>query len=279
MTKNILWMLLSAVLLTNGACKSEFEKVRVSGNVDLILKKAFDYYDAKKYQKAQTLFELVLSNIRARTDAEKANFQFAYTHYHLKQYLLGAYYFKNFADTYVNSPQREEAAYLSAYCNYLQSPSYKLDQGATQTAIEEFQNFANTFPNSLRVDECNRLIDELRRKLEEKAFKEGELYYNLRQYQSAVISFDNLLKEYPESPDVERVRYLIVRAMQQLSDNSVVDKKQERYAETVKRCDDFLGKYTAGKYSKEVRELKKIAERELREMSKAEKERELKSKT
>jgi outer membrane protein assembly factor BamD len=279
MTKNILWMLLCAVLLANGACKSEFEKVRVSGNVDLILKKAFEYYEDKKYQKAQTLFELVMSNIRARPDAEKANFQFAYTHYHLKQFLLAAYYFKNFSDTYVNSPQREEAAYMSAYSNYLQSPSHRLDQGATLTAIEEFQNFANAFPNSLRVDECNRLIDEMRRKLEEKAFKEGELYYNLRQYQSAVISFDNLLKEYPESPDVERVRYLIVRALQQLSDNSVVDKKQERYTETVKRCEEFLGKYVSGKYSKEVREIKKGAESELRQLAKREKDQQKKSKT
>jgi outer membrane protein assembly factor BamD (BamD/ComL family) len=53
----------------------------------------------------------------------------------------------------------------------------------------------------------------LRRKLEEKAFAEGELYFNLRQYQSAVISFDNLLRDYPESPDAERVRYLIAKGL------------------------------------------------------------------
>jgi outer membrane protein assembly factor BamD len=271
MTKNILWMLCCAVILFNGACKSEFEKIRVSGNADLILKKAFEYYEDKKYQKAQTLFELVLSNIRARPDAEKANFQYAYTHYHLKQYLLGAYYFKTFSNTYLNSPQREEAAYLSAYCNYLQSPSHRLDQSASLTAIEEFQTFANLFPDSKRVEECNVLIDELRRKLEKKAFHEGELYYNLRQYQSAVLSFDNLLKDYPESPDVERVRYLIVKSMQQLSGNSVVEKKQERYSETVKRSEEFLSKYNSGKYTKEVREIKKDAEKELKELVKADK--------
>lgn len=264
-------MLCCAVILFNGACKSEFEKVRVSGNADLILKQAFEYYEDKKYQKAQTLFELVLSNIRARPDAEKANFQYAFTHYHLKQYLLGAYYFKNFSNTYLNSPQREEAAYLSAYCNYLQSPIANLDQGATLTAIEEFQTFANLFPSSTRVEECNTLIDELRRKLEKKAFNEGELYYNLRQYQSAVISFDNLLKDYPESPDVERVRYLIVRSMQQLSENSVVEKKQERYTETVKRGEEFLAKYPSGKYSKDVKEAKKTAEKELKAIAKQEK--------
>lgn len=261
-------MILCASFLTMSACKSEFEKIRVSGNPDLILKKAFEYYEDKKYQRAQTLFELVLTSLRGRPDAEKANFQYAYTHYHLKQYILGAYYFKSFSNTYINSPQREEAAYLSAYCNYLQSPTYRLDQGPTLAAIDEFQVFVNLFPSSPRVEECNKLIDEMRRKLEEKAFAEGELYYNLRQYQSAVISFDNLLKDYPESPDVERVRYLIAKANYQLSKNSVVEKKHDRFTETIKRCEAFSAKYPSGKYSKEVKEIKKSSEKELKSLKK-----------
>jgi outer membrane protein assembly factor BamD len=239
------------------ACKSEYEKIRTSGNSEAILKKAFEYYEQKKYQRAQTLFDLVVQNLRGQREAEKAYFQYAYTHFHLKQYLLGAYYFKTFAQTYSSSPLREEASYLSAYCNYLQSPSFRLDQTATLTAIDEFQTFVNLFPNSTRIDECNRLIDEMRRKLEQKAFSEGELYYNLKQYQSAVLSFDNLLKDYPESPDAERVRYLIAKADFLLSENSVVEKKEERFTETIKRCDEFLVKYPAGKYSKEVRDIKK----------------------
>lgn len=257
-------MAICSAMLFMASCKSEFEKVRVSGNPDLILKKASEYYADKKYQRAQTLYELVLSSLRGRPDAEKANFQYAYTHYYLKQYILGAYYFKSFANTYTNSPLREEAAYLSAYCNYLQSPVHRLDQAATLTAIDEFQLFVNLFPNSPKVEECNRLIDEMRRKLEEKAFAEGELYYNLRQYQSAVLSFDNLLKDYPESPDVERVRYLIAKSDYLLSKNSVVEKKVERYEETIARCDAFIQKHSSGKYASEIKEIRKASEKELK---------------
>ncbi len=261
-------MLVCSAVLFNAACKSEFEKIRVSGDANLILKRAFEFYEEKKYQKAQTLFDLVITNLRGQKDAEKAAYQYAYTHFYLKQYLLAAYYFKNFSNTFTSSPYREEAAYMSAYCNYLQSPTYKLDQGSTIAAIEEFQIFVNLFPNSKRVEECNGLIDEMRRKLEEKAFGEGQLYYNLRQYQSAVISFDNLLKDYPESPDAERVRYLIAKAEFLLSENSVVEKKEERYLETVKRCEAFLAKYPAGKYSREVQEIKKDAQKEIKKVKK-----------
>lgn len=246
------------------ACKSEFERVRVSNDPDLILKKAYEYYEKGEYLRSQSLFDLVLNTLRGGKEAEKAYFHHAYTYYHLKQYLLAAYYFKNFANTFTTSSYREEAAFMSAYANYLLSPSYRLDQNSTRQAIEDFQLFANLFPQSERVQECNKYIDILRRKLEQKAFAEGELYFNLRQYRSSVISFENLLRDYPESPDVERVRYLIAKASLLLSQNSILDKKPERYQETILRCDDFLEKHPSGKYSKEVRQMRQVAEREMR---------------
>ncbi|MCB0527951.1 MAG: outer membrane protein assembly factor BamD [Saprospiraceae bacterium] len=268
MRKTLSWLAFSGLFLLLGACKSNFEQVRTSGNPDLILKKAFDYYEKEEYLRAQTLFELVLTSIKGRAEAEKANFYYSYTHYHLKQYLLAAYYFKNFSNTFTNSEFREEAAFMSAYSNYQMSPSYRLDQTNTQKAIEEFQLFVNFFPKSSRVAQCNNLIDELRRKLEKKAFAEGELYYNLRQYQSAVISFDNLLRDYPESPDVERVRFLIAKGSFLLSENSILEKKQERYNETIVRCNDFLEKYSDGKYAKEIAEIRKKAEQALKDLKK-----------
>ncbi len=268
MRKMLGCLLVSGLLLLTVACKSNYEKIRTSADADLILKTAFENYDQGQYQRAQTLFELVMTNIRARPEAEKANFQYAYTHYYLKQYVLAAYYFKTFANTFTNSTFREEAAFMSAFSNYQQSPTYRLDQTDSQKAIEEFQVFVNLFPESKRVEECNRLIDELRRKLEEKAFAEGELYYNLRQYQSAVISFDNLLRDYPESPDAERVRYLIAKGSYLLGDNSVVDKKEERYLNAAKRAADFLEKYPSGTYSKEVRQIQKSAEQAAKNVKK-----------
>jgi outer membrane protein assembly factor BamD len=259
-------LLLTGMIVLSSACKSNFERVRTSGNADTIINKAFELYEAKDYQRSQTLFDLVLTSLRGDNRAEKAYYYYAYTHYYLKQYLLAAYYFKTFSNTFLNSPFREESAYMSAYCNFKLSPSYRLDQGSTRTAIEEFQLFTNLYPKSTRIDECNKLIDILRRKLEEKAFAEGQLYYNLRQYQSSVISFDNLLRDYPESLDAERVRFLVARANYLLSENSVVEKREERYRETIKRCDEFMHKYPKGKYIEDARDLKKSAEEAIKKL-------------
>lgn len=252
--------LLLSILFLAGSCKSAFETARTSGNAELILTKAFDYYEKKSYQRALTLFELVVNSLRGDARAEKAYYAYADCHYQTKQYLLAAFYYKNFANTFTGSPQREQAAFMSAYSNYQLSPSFRLDQKATETAIEEFQIFVNLFPNSPKVAQCNELIDELRHKLEQKAFAEGQLYYDLRQYQSAVISFDNLLRDYPESPEVEHVRFLIAKASFLLAENSILERKVQRYTEAIGRSDDFLQKYPGGKYSKEVKQIRKSAE-------------------
>lgn len=268
MKKSNGWLLLLGMMWMLSSCKSGYEKVRTSGNPDAILTAAFEYYEKKEYQRAQTLFDQVLNNLRGRQEAEKAYFCYAYTYWYQKQYVLAAYYFKNFSNTFINSEFREEAAFMSAYSNYIQSPSYRLEQSTTAAAIEEFQLFVNLFPTSIRVKECNRLIDELRKKQEEKAFAEGELYFNLKHYQSAVISFDNLLRDYPESAQAERVRFLIAKSNFLLSENSIVDRREERYLQAIERCNDFLEKYPSGKYSKEIKEIRKASQEQIKLLKK-----------
>lgn len=252
--------LLILALFTLIACKSKYEIVRTSGDAELIKKNADKYYQKEDWQKAKTLYELVLPSVRGRNNADTVYYRYADCHYQLEEYILSAYYFKNFANTFLNSPKREEAAFLSAYSHYLMSPTFRLTQEETTAAVDELQLFTNMYPESDRVPRCNSLIDELRRKLEKKAFDEGQLYFNLRQYQSAMASFDNLLRDYPESPDVERVRFLAAKSAFELAENSILTKRAERYTEAIKRSRLFIEKFEESKYLDEIFAIKKEAE-------------------
>lgn len=252
MIKRNLIFLLFCGFLGLTSCKSEYEKLRASNDVELVYKKSLEYFNKKDYLKAQTLFEQILGRYRGKKEAEELYVKYAYTHYYLGNYILSASYFQNFANTYITSPLREEAAYMSAYSNYLQSPDYKLDQTFTYKAIDELQSFVNTFPQSARVAESNKLIDELRSKLEKKAFEEGSLYYDLKQYQSATIVFSNMLKDFPDSHNVEKIRYYIVKSNYTLAENSIYSKKLERYENTLIAAELFLNKFPRSKDRKEV---------------------------
>ncbi len=253
--KKTLFVAVVGMSLLLGACKSEFEKIRSSGDVNRIYTKALEYYEQEEYQKAQTLFELIISSYRGKKEAEEIYYKYAYTYYHLGQYILASYYFKNFSNTYGASELREEADFMSAFSNYQLSPTFRLDQSYTQQAIEGFQLFVNTYPNSTKVEECNRLIDEMRNKLEKKAYESARLYFDLREYQAAIQTFDNVLKDFPDTDDAEQIRYMIIRSAYQLAKNSFVDKQKERFLEARDRASEFLARFPDSRYTKDVKDI------------------------
>jgi outer membrane protein assembly factor BamD len=246
------------------SCQSEFEKIRTSGDPELLYKSALTYYEEESYQKAQSLLELVISSYRGQKEAEDIYFKYAYTYYNLENYILATYYFKNFSQTYPTSDLREEADFMSAYSNYQLSPTFRLDQSYTNQAIEEFQLFVNTHPNSERVDECNRLIDEMRDKLEVKALEEGKLYFNVRQYQAAIQVFENLLKDFPDTDRAAEIRFRIVNSAYLLAENSVVTRQEERYEEVLTLANEYLRRYKTSDFRSDVERFKENSEQQIK---------------
>ena len=225
------------------SCKSSFEKVRTSNDPVQILTEADRYYDEGKYMNAQVLYEIILPFYKGKKEAEELFYKYAYTYYYLRDYMVAAHYFRSYASSFVSNPKREECLYMTAYSEYMMSPNKKLEQGQTEKAMEDFQIFVNTFPNSDRVEKCNQLIDEMRLKLEEKAFSQGELYYNLGRYVSAIVAFENMLKEYPETKKEKEVRFMILKASYNYAKNSIYEKRVERYEDTIAKYNSFIKRY------------------------------------
>lgn len=265
MKNNLLTILIfCGIFLFNSACKSEYEKIRGSGDTELLLKKAYEYYDQEEWLRSQNLFELVIGAYKGRPEAEKAYFYYAYTQYHLGKYILASYYFKNFTSTFPNSQYREESDFMEGYAHYNLSPSYRLDQTYTEKAISAFQLFVNTYPESSRVEKCNNLISEMRIKMEQKAYAEAELYYDLRQYQSATKSFENLLRDFPDTNKAENVRFLMTKASYNLAYNSVFAKKEERFSTAYDNAMAFKKRYPNSSYQKEIETIEKNSTKQIK---------------
>lgn len=262
--KHFIFYLLLVVV--SFGCKSEFETIRTSGNPEAILKKANAYYDAEEYQRAQTLFELSIAPFRGTAEAEQIAYRYAYTYYYTEQYVLASYYFKNFATTYGGSPLKEEADFMQAYANYQLSPVYRLDQSYSVKAIEGFEEFANRYPESERVQESNRLIDEMRAKMELKDFESAKLYRDIGRYEAAQQSFENVLKDYPETARAEEIRYLMAMSQYEYATRSFVARQQERFAKDVELIENFLGRYPDSEYAPELRGLLEKDKQRLKEL-------------
>ena len=243
-----------------GSCKSKYEKLKASNDNAKKYQEAVKFYNKKEYSKALGLFEDLVTRYRGRTGYEDLYYYYAYTNYKLKDYTAARYHFKTFADTYPASPRAEECRFIAAYCFYLDSPVFSLDQENTQKAIESLQLFINLYPKSDRVTEASKLIQNLRDKLEAKAYANAKLYLTIGDFQSAVIAFNNMLRDYPDTKYAEELEFLIIKSQYEYARVSNERRQEERYNQTIAYADQFAEKYEKSKYLKEAEDLKKDSE-------------------
>jgi outer membrane protein assembly factor BamD len=262
----ISFILLITIVFTG--CKSKFEKLRLSTDIGRKYQEAIKLYNKKEYAKALILFDDLVQRYRGRSEAEDLYYYYAYTNYQLKDYLSARYHFKTFADTYPNSPKAEECRFLTAYCYYLDSPNFSLDQDNTLRAIESLQLFINIYSKSDRVAEASKLILDLRDKLERKSYENAKLFLDISDYQAAVMAFRNSTKDYPDTQFAEEMDFLIIKSQYLYAKNSLEIKQEDRYNEAVEEYERFVEKYPKSTYLKDAEDLKKQSLKGIEEVKK-----------
>lgn len=251
---------LLALLMTSASC-NDFKKLQKSTDLNKKYESALKYYEKGDYLKSQILLEELIPLYRGQGRAEDILYYYAFTTFEMGDYALAGYHFKNFVRTYPNSPKAEECAYYNAYCYYLNSPGYTLDQTDTYRAMQEFQVFINQYPNSSRLEDVNKHIDVMRGKLERKSFEAAKLYFQMEDYKSAIVAFNGTLKEFPDSPHKEEINYLILRSHYLLAVNSIDAKKDERINATIENYRKFISLYPQSAYLKDAEEIERNAQK------------------
>jgi outer membrane protein assembly factor BamD len=249
---SIIWTIGLVLTLVFSSC-SKFRKIQKSGDWELKYRASMEYYKKKDYFHASILYEEIIPILRGRPEAELVQFNFAYSHYYQKQYILSAHYFQTFYTIYSRSAYAEEAMYMHAYSLYMDSPEYNLDQTNTYDAISAMQSFLNTFPKSGYKDEANGIIDNLQVKLEEKSYENAIHYYKLEKYnggealKAALISFETFHKEYPDSHLNEELNFLKIECSYKLAKKSIRSRMRERLSTTIEYYHYFIDNYPESK--------------------------------
>ena len=241
--------LLTSVLLMS--C-SDYNKVLKSTDYEFKFKKAIEYYEAGEFVRSGTLFQELINIYRGTSRADQIYYYFAKSMMGQRDYLMANQYFRTLLREHPTSQYAEESQFMIGYASYLQSPKVRLDQEVTLNAIDAFQLYINLYPFSERVDEANRLIDELRDKLVEKSYLNARLYYDFDNFKAAVVSLENALKEYPDTRFREELMYMLVKSRYLLAVNSVEDKKELRLSSALDEYFAFVDEFPETQYRKEV---------------------------
>ncbi|KRP11371.1 MAG: hypothetical protein ABR95_05105, partial [Sphingobacteriales bacterium BACL12 MAG-120813-bin55] len=180
-------LLLLLSVITLSGC-SDYEKLLKSDDFDLKSERAKAYYNEGDYARALPLLDQLLTVRMGTSEEEEIRYYIAYCYYGQSQFLIASALFKNFFKSFPRSYRAEEALFQNAYSLYKASPRIDLEQSQTINAINEFQYFVDTYKKSERVAEANELMDEMRKKLEEKEYNSAMLYYNTENYQAAAVT-------------------------------------------------------------------------------------------
>jgi outer membrane protein assembly factor BamD len=239
------------VLLVLASC-GKHQKLMKSTDNEAKYAAAIDYYEHNDYYRSLQLFQQLINFYQGTEKAEKMQFYYAYCYYHQKDFVLASYYFKRFVNNYPRSVYSEEAMFMNAYCYFLDSPVSSLDQTNTYTAINELQLFINMYPDSDRVDEANKLIDQLRAKLQRKDLDIANLYQKMKLYEAAITSYKNILKEYPDTEYKEEILFSILKAYYNYAIYSIYVKQPERFQSALDSYNELVFQFPETRHLKEA---------------------------
>jgi outer membrane protein assembly factor BamD len=245
-------IVIAVVISMLSACGDNYAKIAKKGSIEQKYEYAIKAYDKGQYSRALPLLEELITVYRGTANGEKVLYYYAYSNYNTGDYILAGYHFKSFAKSFPTSPKAEECLYMSAYCFYLTSPTFSLDQTDTHDAIREFQTFINQYPNSTRAAEANEIVAKLHNKLEIKSYEIAKQYFQTYNYKSAIMAMTNVIKDYPDSKYNEELNFLIVKSHYLLTVNSIDSKKSERLKATVEAYLRFIDRYPQSTYLKEA---------------------------
>lgn len=249
--------------MTVSSCKTQYEILLSSNDVEMKYDAAFEYFNAGKYSKAAEIFESLsmLTDGTAKDDTVK--YYWGLSNYNARDYYTADTNFEQFLGSYPRSPFASDARYLRLDCMYRQTLRYELDQTPTYRAINSISEYILEYPSSEHLPSCRNMLVDLNERLDRKAYEAAKLYYKMEDYIASRVAFRNVLKDDSDNIYREDILYYIAMSSYKYAYLSVPEKQKERYLTFVDDYFNFIGEIPDSHYRKELDAVYKKAQHAL----------------
>ncbi len=259
MKKNIL-IAFTLLLLLSG-CAREFNQVYKTPDFNYKYEYAKECFANGKYQRATTILQDVITQEKGTSNAQESLYMLAMAEYCIRDYETASETFKRYVKSYPRGIYAEMAAYYVGQSLYLSTPEARLDQSQTVHAISAFQEFLDLYPDAPMKEQAQTRLFALQDKLVEKELYSAQLYYNLgayfgncteggNNYQACIVTAENAIKDYPYTSKREDFALLIMKSKYELAQQSVEEKRLERFQNAEDECYGFINEYPDSKSRK-----------------------------
>ena len=202
-------------------------------------------YEKGKYFDAKTQFQILILNNPGSRIVDEAQYYFADCYFQQKEYITSAAEFEKLITLYPRSNFVDDAQYKVCLSYYELSPQAALDQKYTYKAIDALQQMLEEFPQSDFVPEAAQKLQELRTKLAKKEYDAAAQYRKLGYYQSAIISYDEVLKNFFDTKYAEDGYYW----------KAYCQYKRGQFDDAKITLQELLAKFPNTTYKQDIKEL------------------------
>ena len=242
----------AVTLALAAGCKSQYDILLESSDVDAKYAAAFQYYNEGKYTRAASLFESLAMLTNGTERADTVQFYWALSNYSYGAYPNAEANFQSFLDNFPRSPFAENAEFLHVDCLYRATLRYELDQTPTYTAISAISEYILSHPEGANTDICRHMLEELNARLDKKAFENARLYYDMEDYLASRVAFRNILKDDADNIYREDILYYSAMSSYKYADLSVKARQKERFLTFMDDYLNFIGEYPESHYRREL---------------------------
>lgn len=268
MRKTALTISVSLLLLALLSGCSGYNKILKASDYNTKYSLAKIYFMEGHYTSCSSILEECVAYQRGTAQAEESMYLLATCYFNMDDYLSASQYYMACYRSYPNSTYSEGCLFWSGKSLFLDTPDPRLDATSTTNAIMQLQRFVETYPESKFRPEAEEMIYTMYDRLVEKEIGTAELYYNMgnylgNNYRSSIIVAQNALRDYPYTKYREKLSMLILKAKFQMAQESVLEKRDDRYRDAIDEYYAFKNEFPESSYMKEADKMFRVSTKNL----------------
>lgn len=193
-----MYLLFVFLALIIASCSSP-DTVEGKKSVDEIYAEAIKLYQGDDWTEALSKFDIIKLQYPASQYADDAQYYVAEINYRRGEFVLAAFNYSSVRRSFPTSELAKPASFKVAQCYEEMALPSDRDQEYTKKAINAYMDFQNVYPTDSLALVSLEHIRDLRGRLAEGYMLVAEHYITTGSRKSALIYYDMLIKEYPDT--------------------------------------------------------------------------------
>ena len=177
-----------------------------------LYKDGMDYFERGRYARSISFFEKLRDEHPFSKEAETAELKIAEAYYLNGEYIQAEETYKNYLAFQPTGRHTHHVKYQLGRVNMDQFTGMDRDLVKVREAKGHFESVVEDHPESEHVEDAREKLEEARVHLAERELYVGEFYLGEESYWAARERFENVLRDYPDTPAAPRALFALADA-------------------------------------------------------------------